>query len=370
MKKKVILYACIEKNIGDDLFVKVICNRYPQVEFYTTSLADYGSLSLIENLNFKKDITKWNRFSSIGETNFIYRIIGNILCKYYAKKIGNFDCAISIVGNAFKNYEYKGYNQSIWIRNRLKIWKNWYQISSNFGPYSDERWKKDFETIFSNMKDICFRDEYSYNLFKNIKNVRYAPDAVLTLGKQEKKNDNFVVISVIDCSMPERGKILNNSTKRYEKLMAECADYYVSKGNKVILLNSQSKQDNPAAVRILNQCKEKNNKKISIKSYSGNLEEIFSLYSQTKIVIGTRLHTIILAWLYNIPVVPIVYDIKVSNILDTYKFEQDNYKIQELDNISVEDIEKSLFNYKFLIEDKIINDANKQFEMLDKELKI
>ena len=32
------------------------------------------------------------------------------------------------------------------------------------------------EKIFKICTDICFRDKYSYNLFKDIENVRYAPD--------------------------------------------------------------------------------------------------------------------------------------------------------------------------------------------------
>ena len=51
---KCYLFACIEKNIGDDLFVKIICDRYPDTDFVITSKAQYGSLKEISNLHFSK----------------------------------------------------------------------------------------------------------------------------------------------------------------------------------------------------------------------------------------------------------------------------------------------------------------------------
>ena len=37
MKKRCFLYAYDKQNLGDDLFVHTICNRYPDAQFYMWS---------------------------------------------------------------------------------------------------------------------------------------------------------------------------------------------------------------------------------------------------------------------------------------------------------------------------------------------
>ena len=364
-KSKVVLFACIEKNIGDDLFVKIVCNRYPNVEFVITSDANYGSLSNIPNLNFDNKIKKWIWASNIGQKSAFKSMIGHVLCLYYKLRMPKYGYAVNIVGNAFKNMSYEGWLQSRWMRERLRLVKEYILISTNFGPYTDSRWKKDFDTIFSTVTDVCFRDIASFELFKNIPSVRYAPDAVLSLGKQtHNKGGKTVIISVIDCLMPQRGTRLNESAKCYESLMSKCADFYAKNGFSVVLLNSNTDQDNDASRRILEGCKEK--EQIRIFSYKGNIEEIMELYSSTQKVIATRLHTIILAWLFDIPVIPVVYDIKVGNILKSYGFTGEKYDIDGLENVQTEQIDHSFEKYDYKISDDLIKQANEQFEVLDR----
>lgn len=52
--KKVLLMACIEKNVGDDLFIRIVCERYPNVDFYISDKANYPELNNISNLHFEK----------------------------------------------------------------------------------------------------------------------------------------------------------------------------------------------------------------------------------------------------------------------------------------------------------------------------
>lgn len=46
--------ACIEKNVGDDLFIRIVCERYPNVDFYISDKANYPELNNISNLHFEK----------------------------------------------------------------------------------------------------------------------------------------------------------------------------------------------------------------------------------------------------------------------------------------------------------------------------
>lgn len=368
MKKTVLLFACIEKNIGDDLFVWLLCNRYPHINFIITEDAKYGMLEKIPNLLFSSELKKWMWASNVGENNIIKRGIAILIESFYKYKIGKHKMAISIVGNAFKNYDYKGWSQSRWIRDRISLVDKFYLISTNFGPYFDNGWKLDFMKIFPKMEDICFRDIQSYSLFNELPNVRYAPDAVLSLGKKKRslKKKKQIIISVIDCSFSARDESLKKSTINYENCMANVIDYYISQGYRIVLLNSNSIQDSPASSRIMIKCK--NNEKIEIVNYNGDFSDIESIFEDSEMVIGTRLHTIILSWLYDLPIIPIIYDIKVKNILLSYGFKGVCYNITNLEDITIQNFIEAFENYSFSLSEKIIQESENQFKVLDKVL--
>lgn len=53
--KKVVLEAYTHANLGDDLFVKTICERYPKVQFYLQVAPGFDKgFSTIENLHIIK----------------------------------------------------------------------------------------------------------------------------------------------------------------------------------------------------------------------------------------------------------------------------------------------------------------------------
>lgn len=366
--KKVLLFACIEKNIGDDLFIYTLCQRYKNIDFYISKDAEYGALKELENLHFCKSIKIWNRFNIVDSSSKIKNMIAYCITKILGWTCVRYDKAVYIVGNAFKNYEYKGKRDSRWIVERVKLVKDFFLLSTNFGPYNNQQWKKDFDTIYPMMRDICFRDKESYGLFNDIKNVRYAPDTVLSLGKREKSSnkDKVILISLIDCLYYARADKIKKCSKEYESKLAELIDYFAEKEYKIILLNSNTEQDMPAAKRIYSACEKQEN--VTIYEYAGNYNEVFELYKKATFVIGTRLHTIILAWLYDIPVFPIIYDIKVKNMLESYGFSEDKVELEKMGELLPQRVEKAIEQYRFDSVDSLINEAQHQFEILDKEL--
>ena len=365
---RVYLFACIEKNIGDDLFIKLLCERYPNIEFTISDQAKYGSLEKISNLHFSKNMSKWIWAMSLNPRNPVKKIIAMLLRAFYSLRLPKCDVAISIVGNAFKNMNYTGWEQSRWIRSRIKLAKRFYLISTNFGPYNDERWKADFEAIYPKMVDVCFRDEYSYGLFKHLPNTRFAPDAVISLGEQKKEDcaEKRVIISLVDCAFAARSEELHKAADVFEVKMVDVAKKFLEEGYRVSFLNSNTEQDRPACDRILSKL---DSAFVDVLNYDGNLEAVFELYQKSSVVVATRLHTIVLAWLYRLPVVPVVYDIKVENLLDSYHFSCDRYDIKNLDNVSAEDIYHSFGNYDFVLPDKMIKGSELQFREIDIELK-
>ncbi len=365
--KKVILFACIEKNIGDDLFVYLVAKRYPEISFYITSDAKYGTLADLPNLIFDDQVSRWIRASNSISHNPIKELYRNIILNKIGKRIGRFDIAIYIVGNAFKNNDYQGRKDSRWFVDRLSLADSFYLLSTNFGPYKDDRWRNDFFSVFNLATDVCFRDRKSYDLFSVINNVRYCPDAVISLGKQRHLSNDYILVSVIDCSLPGRPENVRNLSYSYERKMIEIVDYYVKKGKRIVLLNANTIQDNAAAVRIFQQV---NNKEmVDIFNYNGDLNTVFELFERAECTIATRLHTIILSWLYNIPVLPIVYDEKVAGILDSCRFNEKAIDIRRIDDLIVEEMSNVMCRYSFQLKEEVIMDSNRQFMKLDAALK-
>lgn len=362
---KVYLFPCIEKNIGDDLFVKILCERYPDVEFIISSKAMYGSLREIPNLTFSNKLERWNWLSSLGQNNKVKACISKVLQFLYKFRLPKFEIAVSIVGNAFKNEEYKGWKQSRWIRERMRLADKFYLLSTNFGPYKHKEWKDDFHNIFSSMTDVCFRDLYSYNLFSDLPNVRFAPDAVFSLGMHSHEKNKNVIISLIDCSFEARSQELKKATYSYEKKTIEIIKYLRIKGYTITLLNSNMEQDRPACNRILANLEEGT---VSVIDYNGDLTEVFAIYEQSSYIIGTRLHTIVLGWLYGLKVLPIVYDIKVSNLLKSCSYDGEKAEITDLESITAEQIVSMMENNNYMIPKTVLSESQKQFDELDKKL--
>lgn len=59
--------------------------------------------------------------------------------------------------------------------------KEYYVLGSNFGPYNNKEYYNYYKNVFEKANDVCFSDKNSYEKFKDLKNVRWAPDIVFTL---------------------------------------------------------------------------------------------------------------------------------------------------------------------------------------------
>lgn len=306
-----------------------------------------------------------------GSYKITRRLPFTLLEKVYRRLFMKYDAVVYIVGNAFKNYRYMGKYQTAWIRNMSKISSNTYLLSTNFGPFDNVFWVKDCRKVFAKMKDVCFRDIQSYKLFCHSKNVRYAPDAVFTYKVKEKCDEtkNALLISLIDCKFFSRPPEIKDCTDQYEKRLLDIIEYFLRKKYNIYILNFNMEQDIAASKRVFQRCNYNSN--VQIINYNGDFSIIDKVYKKSKFVIGTRLHSIILSWIYNIPVIPIAYDEKIINILISYKFNGRYYRINELDDISGEDVCEAFKDYSFREThiDNLRKMAEAQFLKLDLFLK-
>ena len=365
--KKIALRIYLAKNLGDDIFLKIVSERYPNVIFHTCPTLRY------KNNNFRNNIQFYDSSIDIIRNKVLHKLkIYHFDTDSKIKKMT--DATVIIGGSIF-------HEPPTWIytRKRLEMYNNlnkkYYILSCNFGPYMHESFFQKHKNIINEATDVCFRDKKSYDLFNNCNNARMEYDVAFSLkrkinNKNNKNNkyDNAIVFSIIDLSWR---KTLKHKTEEYEELILNMIKRY-AKTDKVILMGFSSHEgDNNAINRIYGNLSPEEKKRTSIYLYDGDIDEALNILEQSKGIIATRYHANVLGILYGKKILPIIYDIKTSNLLEDVHYAG---KIININDITKENI-KQLSNIKCNnnisqeIVDNIIKSSNKQFLKLDELLK-
>lgn len=346
--KKIFLQAYLTENLGDDLFIDIISKRYPNSKM---KILTYNNIKT----NFSENIKIYNKK---------YHKLLNKIIKVYTKNKSNLenemikksDITCFIGGSMFIEKS----NQN--IKNQYFIGKKHYVIGTNFGPYHTKNYYQTFYNMFKKAIDVCFRDEYSYNLFKDLPNVRMAPDIVFSLDTTDlnNKEENKVIISVINCN----NRKIENNKEQYESKIIEMINLFQSKGYKVTLMSfCKFEGDENAIERIITQVKN-----VDKYYYKGNIEEALNILASSKIIVGTRFHANILGLVMNKTIIPIAYSDKTLNVLKDINFKGKIFDIRDMDNFDVNSISDKDLKYKCNV-DKQKKLAEKHFEKLDLILK-
>ena len=352
MEKKIWLKTCSHNNLEDDLFVKILADRYKKTMFYT------GSTKRIKDEKMK-NVRFMNCIDSLKE-----KIILSLFPTYdeTVKFKRKCDSMIYIGGSIFiENRDLMDIKMHI---EQTYSDIEYYILGCNFGPYKSQEFFEKYRVVFKNAQDVCFRDKNSYELFSDNPKVRVESDIVFNLDtnvvdvKQEKK----ILISVIN--VDKRDYIQDK--KAYYKKIAEICEQYINKDYKVELMSFCKRDGDEQAIhKVLKNIKNKNRKKIKVYKYRGNINEALKRIKSSEIVIATRFHAMILGFVFEKKVMPISYSNKTVNTLKDL-----NYKgiIVDINNIEELDINKIVKNtYKINLEECKVS-AERQFLVLDEIL--
>jgi len=225
--------------------------------------------------------------------------------------------------------------------------------------------------IFANLRDICFRDRYSYELFSDVKTVRYAPDILLSypMPKVDVK-DKQVFVSVIDCAGRDGSHGLAAYDEPYVRNMAAVLNGFRRDGYAVVLSSfCKAEGDERGAEKILNAMECENDPSVTTLFYDGtNADELTTAIAQSGYVIATRFHAMILGFAAGRPVLPIIYSDKTANVLKDMGFAGISYDLRTDGQWEYDAIRDSYAYPSAMSIECIVQQAEMHFEKLDKVL--
>lgn len=360
--KRVYLYAYDKVNLGDDLFIRTIVKRYPGVRFIFWSSAENKlTFKDLSNLSVLDNDSRLMKFFGKVRTSIPGRI------KTFMEK--HSDAFVYIGGSIFIEYPYWEYFVE-WWKGKAENTKG-FAIGANFGPYKTEEYPKKLRVAFNKMNDICFRDRYSYELFADCENVRYAPDILFSYPMPDLAVRNKqVFISVIDCLGKDESHNLSALDEKYTRMISEIMMGYIDNGYNIIISSfCKAEGDENAIERIMGYIKDDFARMVSIKNYNGtNADEILAAIASSEYVIGTRFHAIVLGLTAGRPVLPIIYSDKTKNVLDDIGFKGVAFDLRSDGEIDYRTCQEHFEKYVTIRIDALKKQSNEHFRELDKLL--
>lgn len=358
--KKVYIKAYTKFNLGNDLFIRALCNRYSDVKFYLVADEKYKeAFKDIKNLEVK-----------FVNKSLIQKVLKlenkkdfDSLCKSTLKKCKSL---VYVGGDIFVEPDSHKFEKLDILKDDILKVDNAYIISANFGPYeTDSYYEYINQKIIPKLKSICFRDKYSFEKFNDNKNVRYAPDVVFSMDFSKYKVEPKKEIGISIINHLER-KNIKEYYEKYQNKIIEIIKYYTKLGYKIKLFSfCEYEKDDEAIREIIEKIDDTTyTNNIEIVKYTGDIDKFLNAFASVEILFATRFYSMILGFKLINKVVPICYSEKLVNTLHDINFEGNYYNFYNVDKLDYVEIKDSKLNMN-----KIKKDATEQFLDLDRAFK-
>lgn len=313
----------LAKNLGDDLFVHVLANAFPNVEFILNYYGNEYDDFLKEYCNVKK--SSYSAGFKILNRLKIYDYIND------QKRISKeYDALIFLGGSIFREETYwkELYLQREKLVNAfVEKKKPIFILGANFGPYHTEQFYESYKKMFEKCRDVCFREDYSYQLFKDCNSVRCEKDIIFQLPVsilKEKKDK--IVYSIID---PKHKVGLEKYVDKYIQFIQNTIIDNQKNGYESELISfCKAEGDLEICERIKDSLSQKGIN-IEVYNYDGNINEVIEKIQESKLIVASRFHANILGIITKTPILPVVYSAKTENVLKDMNFDGKIIKIKD-----------------------------------------
>lgn len=314
------LSAYVNRNFGDDLMIRQLCNAFPSHNFLLfapkyremfDTISDIPNLKLsdISLEQFSKCCKSDDVFVKIGGSMFIIKsrrtLINRTKELLYLKRIKKCGCKLAVIG-------------------------------CNVGPFASPIHRQVAVNELALYDLVTVRDKASYDFVKahtKCPDLRLYPDILFglkdSLLNNSNSNDNSLCISAFK----------DGGDGEYNGKMAALADGYIKATGgrvKLLIFEATEKSDYISAGKIYALAENKD--KIDIVIHRTG-KEIMKAICACNCVVCTRFHSIVMAITAGKKFVPIVYSNKSQNLLEDLNY---NGVIYNFDNMDSFDIDKAL----------------------------
>lgn len=380
--------AFVKGNLGDDLFIYTLCKRYPNQKFVICGEEKYKYLfNNISNLKYIAEdsfFRKWlfraiklpawltNKVCEKFKINKCFRYYHSNTFVYEHSKNN-----ILVSGSIFMELG-EGFVMNPYYKGEIKYYgKHPYVMGCNFGPYRTKAYKAFYKKCFQSAAQVSFRDEYSYSLFEDLNNTSFAPDILFnvdTKGVKVSDEKDYVLISVLNpCKDDTTGG--NKLVENYIEKMAVISDKLINSEKKILFMGfCEFQGDGEIISRIIKKMKKTEDMNGSVKNIKVvkypeiTVEEALGYIKNSEFVIATRYHAMILAEVFNKPVLPVVYNEKMVHVIEDITPSMEYISIDECEKWNCDLIVENILNgsYKTYNIGATTKKAEKHFEKLDK----
>lgn len=362
--KRVFLYAYDKINLGDDLFVHTIVKRYPKVQFYLWSNKE--NIRTFQELSNLRVVDEDSKFLKV-----LQKIRPSLIPRYKAFLEKRCEAVVYIGGSLFIEYDNWKQILSWWEYEATN--RPFYVLGANFGPYKSEDYRKKLDGIFASMKDVCFRDNYSYQKFKNNPRVRRASDILFSLEMPKvdaiKKQ---IFVSLIDLESKDEGQNrLSIYEDSYMQYMATVIRDYAKQGYKIILSSfCKNEGDEKAIDKIKALLDDGFKEHIFECNYDGtNSRELLQTIAESEIIVTSRFHGVILGIAAGRPVFPVIYSDKTLHVLDDMGFKGSYADIRRIQAVEPEQCVALAESFTVKTVEELKVSAQQHFKILDEVLR-
>lgn len=350
----------LDHNLGDDLFLDTLLQRYPEHDFYV------GMPEHISHLN-----VYFNKYKNL-------KIIKPIVFKN-AFRLIKFDAHILIGGSVYMDFNKRLHK--LWLSRLLKsliclvTGKPFFVIGANLGPFNTKIGKLLLWMHFNLVKHMSVRDLHSYNILKKWKKFNtfsIFPDIVFSHKgdfAERKQDNNILGVSVINT------KRHLHVQEIYIKKLCELINQYLVKSpcGKVIIMGFDGGLENDGRLieEILLDDEIKvafKNGRIEVINYTPKVDmfDYLRKFHQCNAVICSRFHAMILAMKYKQKYFPICYSEKMENVLLDMKSKITGIRYENISELNIsKTVDFLLTNDAVVFDESNIHTAEKHFGCID-----
>ncbi len=360
--KRIFVDVYLSFNFGDDLFLDILAKKFPNCQFTVNHVGKNYDQFLKRYNNVKRReytlVNKVLQHLKIKDTLTNYEVIAK-----------EHDAVVFIGGSIFReeSYHCELYaDRMSLVKAFKKLNKSAYVIGANFGPVKNQKFIEDYRKFYELCEDVCFRDQASYEIFKDMSNIRLAPDIIFGLDVtpyQEIEPLKRIGFSIIDVHHKDG---LSHYEQEYIISTVKTIQKLSNDGYECWLLSfCKNEGDLKAIKKIKDNIPEKYNKMIKVYEYDGNIEELLSLMSTFEMCVAARFHANVISLLLNVGVMPVIYSSKTKNMLKDLSLDGIVIEMDILSQMYDDQVLQCSFNNK-LVNKRVTREAEIHFDKLSK----